>query len=86
MTACARASSPSGDPRKWYASFAASAIERVHIRRMIYSLGALSDSTVANVRQAVEAGEISLERYESYLLLRDEHQRLADEYWWGIQE
>lgn len=38
------------------------------------------------VRRAVEAGEISPERYESYLLLRDEHQRLADEYWWGIQE
>ncbi len=38
------------------------------------------------VRQAVEEGEIHPERYESYLILRDEHRRLAEEYWWGIQE
>jgi ribosome biogenesis GTPase len=35
---------------------------------------------------AVEAGEIHLERYESYVILREEHQRLADTYWWGINE
>jgi ribosome biogenesis GTPase len=35
---------------------------------------------------AVEAGQIHLERYESYVLLREEHQRLADTYWWGINE
>jgi len=37
------------------------------------------------VMDAVEAGEVSFHRYESYVRLRDEHQRLADMYWWGIQ-
>jgi ribosome biogenesis GTPase len=35
---------------------------------------------------AVEAGKIHFERYESYVILREEHQRLADTYWWGINE
>jgi ribosome biogenesis GTPase len=35
---------------------------------------------------AVEAGQIHPERYESYVILREEHQRLADTYWWGINE
>jgi ribosome biogenesis GTPase len=35
---------------------------------------------------AVEAGLIHPERYESYAILREEHQRLADSYWWGINE
>jgi ribosome biogenesis GTPase len=35
---------------------------------------------------AVEAGQIHVERYESYAILREEHQRLADTYWWGIKE
>jgi len=34
---------------------AAAAIERTHIRRMIYSLGALSDSTPENMRKALES-------------------------------
>jgi ribosome biogenesis GTPase len=38
------------------------------------------------VIEAVEAGEVHYERYESYALLREEHQRLADTYWWGIEE
>lgn len=37
------------------------------------------------VIQAVEAGQVSEHRYESYVRLRDEHQKLADMYWWGIQ-
>jgi len=37
------------------------------------------------VRQAVEEGQISRHRYESYVRLREEHQKLADMYWWGIQ-
>ena len=37
------------------------------------------------VMQAVEEGRVSQHRYESYVRLRDEHQRLADMYWWGIQ-
>jgi ribosome biogenesis GTPase len=37
------------------------------------------------VLEAVEAGEIHEHRYESYVRLREEHQRLADMYWWGIQ-
>jgi ribosome biogenesis GTPase len=35
---------------------------------------------------AVEEGRIHPERYESYAVLRDEHQRLADTYWWGIKD
>lgn len=37
------------------------------------------------VMQAVEAGQVSEHRYESYVRLRQEHQKLADMYWWGIQ-
>jgi len=37
------------------------------------------------VRQAVEEGRVSEHRYESYVRLREEHQKLADMYWWGIQ-
>jgi ribosome biogenesis GTPase len=37
------------------------------------------------VIQAVEEGEVSEHRYESYVRLREEHQKLADMYWWGIQ-
>ncbi len=37
------------------------------------------------VRQAVEEGQISYHRYESYVRLREEHQKLADMYWWGIR-
>jgi ribosome biogenesis GTPase len=38
------------------------------------------------VTGAVEQGEVSEHRYESYLRLREEHQKLADMYWWGIDE
>ncbi|NLE45835.1 MAG: ribosome small subunit-dependent GTPase A [Chloroflexi bacterium] len=34
---------------------------------------------------AVEEGRVSDHRYESYVRLRDEHQKLADMYWWGIE-
>jgi len=37
------------------------------------------------VLAAVEEGRVHLHRYESYVRLRQEHQRLADMYWWGIQ-
>ncbi len=37
------------------------------------------------VRQAVEEGRVNRHRYESYVRLRQEHQKLADMYWWGIQ-
>ena len=37
------------------------------------------------VRQAVEEGQVSEHRYESYVRLREEHQKLADMYWWGIR-
>lgn len=36
------------------------------------------------VLAAVEEGRIHEHRYESYVRLRQEHQRLADMYWWGI--
>ena len=38
------------------------------------------------VKEAVEEGEVSEHRYESFVRLRDEHQKLADMYWWGIDE
>jgi ribosome biogenesis GTPase len=38
------------------------------------------------VLAAVEEGEVHEHRYESYVRLREEHQRLADMYWWGISE
>jgi ribosome biogenesis GTPase len=37
------------------------------------------------VVQAVEEGRVSVHRYESYVRLREEHQKLADMYWWGIK-
>lgn len=38
------------------------------------------------VMQAVEEGQVTQHRYESYVRLREEHQKLADMYWWGISE
>lgn len=38
------------------------------------------------VQEAVEEGEVSAHRYESFVRLREEHQKLADMYWWGIEE
>jgi ribosome biogenesis GTPase len=38
------------------------------------------------VKEAVEKGEVSEHRYDSYVRLREEHQKLADMYWWGIDE
>jgi ribosome biogenesis GTPase len=38
------------------------------------------------VKEAVEQGEVSRHRYESFVRLRQEHQKLADMYWWGIDE
>jgi ribosome biogenesis GTPase len=38
------------------------------------------------VKEAVERAEVSEHRYESYGRLRAEHQKLADMYWWGIDE
>ncbi len=38
------------------------------------------------VIQAVEEGKVSAHRHESYVRLREEHQKLADMYWWGINE
>jgi ribosome biogenesis GTPase len=38
------------------------------------------------VLQALEDDEIDRHRYESYVRLHEEHTRLADMYWWGIDE
>lgn len=38
------------------------------------------------VRAALETGEVDEHRYESYLRLHEEHRKLADMYWWGIEE
>ena len=37
------------------------------------------------VIQAMKDGRVSRHRYESYVRLRNEHQKLADMYWWGIR-
>ncbi len=38
------------------------------------------------VLEALEAGKIDEHRYESYVRLHQEHRKLADMYWWGIEE
>jgi ribosome biogenesis GTPase len=38
------------------------------------------------VLRAVEAGEVDAHRHESYVRLHQEHRKLADMYWWGIEE
>ncbi len=35
---------------------------------------------------ALEEGKIDEHRYESYIKLQQEHRKLADMYWWGIDE
>ena len=38
------------------------------------------------VRTALKATKIDAHRYESYVRLHQEHRKLADMYWWGIEE
>ncbi|MCD4738704.1 MAG: ribosome small subunit-dependent GTPase A [Anaerolineae bacterium] len=38
------------------------------------------------VLAALATGEIDQHRYESYVRLHQEHRKLADMYWWGIEE
>ena len=38
------------------------------------------------VLDAVATGEVDAHRHESYVRLHQEHTRLADMYWWGIEE
>jgi ribosome biogenesis GTPase / thiamine phosphate phosphatase len=38
------------------------------------------------VREALARGDISQHRYESYVRLHEEHTKLAELYWWGIDE
>jgi ribosome biogenesis GTPase len=38
------------------------------------------------VQEALEANEIAEHRYASYVRLHQEYQKLADMYWWGIDE
>jgi ribosome biogenesis GTPase len=38
------------------------------------------------VLEALDKGEIDEHRYESYVRLHQEHRKLADMYWWGIDE
>ena len=38
------------------------------------------------VRAALARGEIGQHRYESYVKLHEEHTKLAELYWWGIDE
>ncbi|MBN1246877.1 MAG: ribosome small subunit-dependent GTPase A [Anaerolineae bacterium] len=38
------------------------------------------------VLEALEADKIDEHRYESYVRLHQEHRKLADMYWWGIDE
>jgi ribosome biogenesis GTPase len=38
------------------------------------------------VLAALERGEVNRHRHESYVRLHQEHRKLADMYWWGIDE
>jgi len=38
------------------------------------------------VLRAVETGDVDIHRHESYVRLHEEHRKLADMYWWGIDE
>ena len=38
------------------------------------------------VQEALEEGDIDQHRYESYIRLHEEHRKLSDMYWWGIDE
>ena len=38
------------------------------------------------VLEALDDGKIDEHRYESYVRLHQEHRKLADMYWWGIEE
>lgn len=38
------------------------------------------------VLHAVETGQVDAHRHESYVKLHEEHRKLADMYWWGIEE
>jgi ribosome biogenesis GTPase len=38
------------------------------------------------VLRAIKAGEVDAHRHESYVRLHQEHSKLADMYWWGIEE
>ncbi len=38
------------------------------------------------VLRAVATGEVNAHRHESYVRLHQEHRKLADMYWWGIEE
>lgn len=38
------------------------------------------------VLEALEAGKIDAHRHESYVRLHEEHSKLANMYWWGIDE
>ena len=38
------------------------------------------------VQAALEKGKIDQHRYESYIRLHEEHRKLSDMYWWGIEE
>ncbi len=38
------------------------------------------------VLQAVESGKVDAHRHQSYVRLHQEHRKLADMYWWGIEE
>ncbi len=38
------------------------------------------------VREALARGDIGQHRYESYVRLHEEHTKLAELYWWGIDE
>jgi len=39
-----------------------------------------------SVRNALENNEIDKHRYESYVRMHQEYRKLADMYWWGIEE
>lgn len=57
-----------------------------HVPRCAFSDCSHHTEPGCTVLEALEAGQIDQHRYESYVRLRDEHRKLADMYWWGIEE
>ena len=46
----------------------------------------MSMTAVESAIGRVKAGEVDAHRHESYVRLHQEHRKLADMYWWGIEE
>lgn len=57
-----------------------------HVPRCAFSDCSHHSEAGCAVLSALKAGDIDQHRYESYIRLHEEHRKLADMYWWGIEE